>query len=64
MNGPWVTDAQANNVWWLGGASGPGGTRYNTFLVQPFVNYNFGEGWYVGSSPIITANWLTSGNNA
>jgi hypothetical protein len=43
---------------------GPGGTRYNTFLVQPFVNYNFGEGWYVGSSPIITANWLTSGNNA
>jgi hypothetical protein len=43
---------------------GPGGTRYNTFLVQPFVSYNFGEGWYVDSSPIITANWLTSGNNA
>ena len=34
------------------------------FLTQPFVNYNFGEGWYVGSSPIITANWLTSGNKA
>ena len=34
------------------------------FLMQPFVNYNFGEGWYVGSSPIITANWLASDNNA
>ena len=31
---------------------------------QPFVNYNFGEGWYVGTSPIITANWLAAGNNA
>nr|WP_294559982.1 hypothetical protein [uncultured Rhodopila sp.] len=64
MKGPWVAGALANNVWSLGGTQGLGGTRYNTFLVQPFVNYNFGGGWYVGSSPIITANWLTSGNNA
>jgi len=64
MKGPWVAGALANNVWSLGGTSGSGGTRYNTFLVQPFANYNFGEGWYVGSSPIITANWLTAGNNA
>jgi hypothetical protein len=26
--------------------------------VQPFVNYNFGGGWAVGSVPLITANWL------
>jgi hypothetical protein len=26
-------------------------------LVQPFVNYNFSRGWYLVSSPIITANW-------
>ena len=34
------------------------------FTVNPFFNYNFGGGWYVGTSPIITANWLTAGNNA
>jgi hypothetical protein len=64
MKGPWVAGALANNVWSLGGTQGLGGTRYNTFLVQPFANYNFGGGWYVGSAPIITANWLTAGNKA
>jgi hypothetical protein len=62
--GPWVGGVVANNVWSFGGTQGLGGTRYNTFLVQPFVNYNFGGGWYVYSSPIITANWLKAGNEA
>jgi hypothetical protein len=64
MKGPWVTGTLANNVWSLGGTRGSGGTRYNMFLVQPFANYNFGEGWYAGTAPIITANWLTAGNKA
>jgi hypothetical protein len=64
MGGPWVAGALANNVWSLGGSTGLGGTRYNRFLTQPFVNYNFDGGWYVGSSPIITADWLASGQNA
>jgi len=64
MKGPIVAGVLANNVWSFGGTPELGGTRYNQFLMQPFVNYNFGEGWYVGSSPIITANWLTSGNKA
>ena len=24
--------------------------------VQPFVNYNFGKGWYVMSGPVITTS--------
>ncbi|MCW3476667.1 hypothetical protein [Limobrevibacterium gyesilva] len=64
MRGPWVAGGLANNVWSFGGTSGRGGTRYNMFLAQPFVNYNFGEGWYVGSAPVITANWLAAGNKA
>jgi hypothetical protein len=64
IKGAWVTGALANNVWSLGGTQGLSGTRYNTFLVQPFANYNFGEGWYAGSAPIITANWLTAGDKA
>jgi hypothetical protein len=64
MKGPWVGGVLVNNVWSFGGTSAPGGTRYNMFLAQPFVNYNFGGGWYVGTSPVITANWLTSGDKA
>ena len=64
MKGPWVAGGLANNVWSFGGYQGRGGTKYNTFLAQPFVNYNFGEGWYVGSAPIITANWLATGDKA
>jgi hypothetical protein len=64
IKGPWVAGALVNNVFSLGGyqTRGGGGTQYNSFLLQPFANYNFGEGWYVGSSPIITANWLAAGN--
>ena len=50
----------ANNVWSFGEQSAPrgSGNAYNNFLLQPFVNYNFGDGWYVVSAPIITSNWL------
>ncbi len=66
MKGPWVTGVLVNNVWSLGGESGPGTSqnKYNNFLMQPFVNFNMKGGWYVGTSPILTANWLTTGNNA
>ena len=57
-----VAGVLANQVWSLGGVnSGPGGRRYSTFLLEPFVNYNFGHGWFVASAPIITANWETRG---
>ena len=60
MDGPWVYGALVSNVWSFAGTTGPGGVgnAYNNFLLQPFVNYNFGEGWYVNSVPIITSNWL------
>lgn len=45
----------------FGGMSGPGGNRYNLFTLNPFVDYNFGEGWFVGSDSIMTANWLSGG---
>jgi hypothetical protein len=61
MEGPWVAGVLVNNVWSLGGTSGRFGNSYNNFLTQPFVNYNFGGGWYVTSSPIVTANWETPG---
>jgi hypothetical protein len=28
-------------------------------LINPFISYHFGDGWSIGSSPNITANWLS-----
>jgi hypothetical protein len=63
MHGPWVTGVLVNNVWSLGGQPLKG-TKYNNFLAQPFVNFNMKGGWYVGSSPLLTANWLATGDQA
>lgn len=51
MPGPWVIGVLANAVWSVAGDPG------NSFLLQYFVNYNFGHGWYATTSPIITAQW-------
>ena len=61
LAGPIVAGALINNVFSLGGTSGPAGTRYSFFTFNPFLNYNFGGGWFVGTVPIITANWLSGG---
>jgi hypothetical protein len=52
---PWVYGALFNNVWSL--SSDQRGGRYNNFLLQPFLNYNFPDGVYLTTSPVITANW-------
>ena len=35
----------------------------NQFLMQCFINYNLQKGWFIGLSPIITANWEASRGN-
>ena len=52
---PWVYGLLANNIWSLSD-SGSGGS-YNNGLIQPFVNYNFPDGFYVNTVPMITVNW-------
>jgi hypothetical protein len=61
LAGPIVAGVLVNNVFSLGGTNGRGGTQYSTFLFEPFFNYNFGGGWFVGTVPIVTANWNTGG---
>ena len=56
--GHWVIGALLNNQWSIGG--NPLRPAVNTGLVQPFVNYNMAQGWYLTTSPIITVNWLAS----
>jgi hypothetical protein len=54
VQGPWVFGALVNNQWSIGGW---GEEKVNAMLLQPFLNYNFAGGWYLTSSPILTANW-------
>ncbi|MHC5002411.1 MAG: hypothetical protein ACYTJ0_04745, partial [Planctomycetota bacterium] len=57
FDGPWVVGALAQQVW---SVAGSGDSNVSELLVQPFVNYNIpdGDGWYLTTSPIITANWM------
>jgi hypothetical protein len=57
IEGPWVLGVLVNNVWSVAGKSSR--DSVNAMTLQPFVNYNFPGGWYLTSSPIITANWET-----
>jgi hypothetical protein len=35
----------------------------NAMTLQPFLNYNLPKGWYLTSSPLITADWEADGDN-
>ena len=56
--GDWVIGVLVNNQWSVGGNSLR--PAVNTFLAQPFINYNMAHGWYLTTSPIITSNWLAA----
>jgi hypothetical protein len=59
MQGPWVYGSLINQLWSFEGHDG----EVNKMLIQPFVNYNLKDGWYLSSSPIITADWTRESNN-
>jgi opacity protein-like surface antigen len=56
--GHWVIGVLVNNQWSVGG--NPLRQSVNEFLAQPFINFNMAHGWYLTSSPEITANWLAA----
>ena len=53
--GPWVIGSLVRQLWSFAGDSDR--QDVSQLLIQPFVNYNMADGWYLSSSPIITANW-------
>ena len=58
MPGKWVTGALAAHMW---DVTGSGDEDISMTVLQPFVNYNFGKGWYVNSAPVWTINWEAKG---
>ena len=57
MQGPWVVGVLANNQW---SVAGWGKNNVNSFLIEPFVNYNLPDHWYLVSAPVMTANWAAA----
>jgi hypothetical protein len=53
MDGPWVYGSLVSQLWSFHGDD----SEVNVTAIQPFVNYNLKDGWYLSSAPIITANW-------
>jgi len=58
---PWTIGVLVSNDWSVAGS----GSRpdVNQMALQYFINYNLKKGWYLASSPIITANWKASSGN-
>jgi hypothetical protein len=55
MPKPWVLGLLARQLWSFAGDQDR--ADVNQLLLQPFINYNLPGGWYLTSSPMITANW-------
>ena len=53
--GPWVIGGLFQQFWPISDVNGD--PKTDLFVMQPFVNYNFGEGWALALAPLITANW-------
>jgi hypothetical protein len=47
---PWLFGALITNVWTFGETG-------DAFLVQPFLTYNLANGWFLETTPQITAAW-------
>ena len=60
MPGPWVVGSLFSNVSTFGDDSEP---KVNLFSWQYFINYNFGNGWYLVTAPIMTADWEAESDN-
>ena len=52
---PWSLGVLVGNLWSFAGD--PDRRDVNQFILQPFVNYNLAQGWYLTTDPVITANW-------
>lgn len=61
MHKRWVVGALGQQLFSFAGESDR--PYVSQMLIQPFVNYNFDDGWYATFSPIVTANWNATTEN-
>ena len=57
---PWSLGILGRHLWSFAGADDR--ASVNQTLIQPFINYNLDNGWYLTSDPVILANWSGDGD--
>lgn len=57
-NGPWLLGTLIGQYWSVAGKSSR--PEVSAGYVQPFVNYNLPDGWYLSTSPLMSVNWKAS----
>jgi hypothetical protein len=64
VDGKWVYGSLLMHVWSFAGAGQSNDVqKVNMTTIQPFLNYNLDDGWFISSSPLITANWEADSGN-
>lgn len=53
--GHWTIGAIGSQIWSFAGPDDR--SAVSAMSIQYFANYNLSHGWYLSSSPIVTANW-------
>jgi len=53
MKGPWVYGGLVTQLWSYAGPD----AEVNSTIIQPFLNYNMKDGWYLSTGPSISVNW-------
>jgi hypothetical protein len=56
--GKWVVGGLVNHLWDYAGD--PQRPTVNQSMIQPFMTYSLGNGWFLNSAPIVTVNWDAS----
>lgn len=60
-NGPWVVGGLVQQAWSFAGDSNR--RDVSELLIQPFINYNLPDGWYLSTAPVITRNWKAANSD-
>jgi hypothetical protein len=58
---PWTIGLLGRQLWDFAGDSDR--KNFNQLLLEPFINYNLDNGWYLISDMILTANWEADSSN-
>ena len=58
---PWTLGMLGRQIWSFAGDSDR--ASVNQLLLEPFINYNLDNGWYLITDMILTANWQADSSN-
>ena len=59
--GPWLVGSLVQHVWSYAGDDDEANVNFSS--LQYFINYNFESGWYLTSTPTISANWAADSDD-